>query len=208
MGWTEYQATHFYNSGIINRKAECDGYFLESLNRGHYDVVKSAMKGSVYYGAIKLLKRPIKNELGQYVVNATGWYEYENIPENETEVFGVVILTYVDRDQFGYKLISESCGPSYYDCPKHILDALTPTNDSLAKEWRDRCYANASKPSISKLPIGSEIQFMLNGQEFTLRKSAPRYQFKTPFWINDANCTYFSKKRIPRDFKIITLPTK
>lgn len=207
MGYIEYSATHFYKNGSVNRKAECDGYFLESLNRGHYKVVKSAMKGSVYYGAVTPLKRPIKGTDGKCVENDDGWYIYEEIPENEREVVGVVLLTYVsDKNNFGYKAISETCGPCYYDCPKSILDVLTPTEDEYAQNWRRKCYENLMKPSISKLPIGTEIQFELNGKEFTLRKSAPRYQFKTPFWINDANCTYFSKKRIPRDFKIVSLP--
>ena len=207
MGYTEYSATHFYKNGSVNRKAECDGYFLESLNRGHYKVVKSAMKGSVYYGAVTPLKRPIKGVDGKYLEDENGWYVYEDIPEEEMEVVGVVLLTYVrGKDNFGYKAISETCGPCYYDCPKSILNKLTSTNNAYAKEWRRKCYDNLMRPDISKLPVGTEIQFELNGNEFTLRKSAPCYQFKTPFWINDANCTYFSKKRIPRDFKIVSMP--
>ena len=71
MGYTEYFATHFHKSGSINRKAECDAYFLESLNRGHYRVVKSSMKGSIYYGAVTPLKRPIKGSDGK--VNPKGY---------------------------------------------------------------------------------------------------------------------------------------
>ena len=52
MGWTEYQASYFYKNGQINRKAECDAYFEEGLNRGHYKVLKSTLKGSVYYAAV------------------------------------------------------------------------------------------------------------------------------------------------------------
>ena len=48
MGWTSYHATHYSKTGTIDRKAECDGYFMEGLNRGHYRVEKSAMVGSVY----------------------------------------------------------------------------------------------------------------------------------------------------------------
>ena len=40
MGWTEYLATHYTKSGQIDRKAECDAYFMESLNRGYYKVRK------------------------------------------------------------------------------------------------------------------------------------------------------------------------
>lgn len=208
MGWTEIYATHFYDNGSVNRKAECDAYFLESLNSGHYKVVKSTMKGSVYYGAITPLKRPVKDAVGNYVYDANGWYTYENVPENELETFGVVILTYVKNSRsFGYKIISETSGPYYYDCPATILNALTPTDNAYAQEWREKCFANISMPKLSKLPIGTQISFNVNGTPVELRKSKPMYQFKTPFWINDANNTYYSKKRIPKDFTIIALPT-
>lgn len=44
MGWTGYYATH-YKNGKIDRKAECDAYFMEGLNRGNFKVLKSTMKG-------------------------------------------------------------------------------------------------------------------------------------------------------------------
>ena len=207
MGWTEYSAVHFYKNGTINRKAECDGYFVDSLNRGHYKIVKSTMRGSVYYGAVTPLRRAVIGTNGKPLEDENGWYIYEDIPEEEQEIVGVVVLTYVNnKNGFGYKVISETCGPCYYDCPKSILDVLTPTDSAYAQEWRRKCYDNLAKPSISKLPVGTEIQFEYSGKTLTLRKSAPRYQFKTPFWMNDANCTYFSKKRIPRDFKIVSMP--
>jgi hypothetical protein len=207
MGWTEHAASYFYPNGSVNRKAECDYYFEGSLNRGHYKILKSVMKGSVYYGAIMPLKRPMKNAFGDNVLGADGWYIYEDVPESEREVVGVVIRTYVnDKNNFGYKLISETSGPCYYDCPKSILDILTPTDNAFAQEWRKKCYDNLSKPSLSKLPIGAEIQFSYCGKIVTLRKSPPRYRFKKSFWINDADFTYFSKKRIPRDFTITHMP--
>lgn len=57
MGWTGQQATHFKNGKIIDRKAECDAYFMEGPNKGYFQVVKSAMIGSTYYAAVKDLKR-------------------------------------------------------------------------------------------------------------------------------------------------------
>lgn len=204
MGWTETGAIHYLKNGAVDRKAECDGYFTEGLNAGHYKVIKSAMKGSVYYGAVMPLKRVRRDESGKPIEDAQGWYLYEDVPEGEREVCGVVMLTYIrNKYNFGYKLISETMGPFYYDCPRSVLSVLTATTDSSANEWRKKCYDNLAKPSISKLPIGTEIQFVYNGQTITLRKSAPKYQFKTSFWMNDTNHTYFSKKRIPRDFKVL-----
>lgn len=204
MGWTEYRATHFNNNGTVNRKAECDAYFLESLNRGHYRVVKSVMVGSVYYGAITPLKRPIKGTDGNPLTDANGWYIYEDIPHDEHEVIGVVMLTYVrSKDRFGYKLISETMGPNRCECPRSVLSKLTPTDSQWANDWRQKCLENISLPKLSSLPIGTEIKFTYNGKDVVLRKSAPRYQFKTSFWINDASGCYFSKKRIPRKFQIV-----
>ena len=39
MGLTVYMPTHFAKSGNINRKEECDAYFMEGLNKGHFSVL-------------------------------------------------------------------------------------------------------------------------------------------------------------------------
>ena len=57
MGWTWYRATHYFPNGGIDRRAECDAYFMEGLNRGHYEVLKSTIVGTVYYAAVKKLKK-------------------------------------------------------------------------------------------------------------------------------------------------------
>lgn len=207
MGWLEYRATHFYKDGTINRKKECDAYFEDSLNRSHFKVVKSRMVGSTYYGAIMPLKRVAKDHCGVALKDDDGVYIYEEIPENEREVLGVVMLTGTrDGKWFSYKLIDETMGPNACDCPKSVLDALTSIDNEYAQDWRKRCRERLTKPNLSKLPIGTEIEFTWNSKTVILRKSAPRFQFKTPFWMNNANCTYFSKKHIPNDFKIISMP--
>ena len=68
MGWTSYYPTHFTKRGTIDRKAECDAYFMEGLNRGNFLVLKSAMKGSTYYAAVKSMVRYAgKDENGKFV---------------------------------------------------------------------------------------------------------------------------------------------
>ncbi len=57
MGWIGYVPSHFTKGGNVNRKAECDAYFLEGPNKGHFNALKSVMKGSVYYAAIKNMVR-------------------------------------------------------------------------------------------------------------------------------------------------------
>ena len=164
MGWTSYRATHYKwvgkgtkRSYVVDRKAECDAYFMEGLNRGYYDVLKSSMVGSVYYAAVKPLQRYSKDDDGNEII--------VDIPTNEQQVFGVVFLTSTDSKDyfnFSYKEMDETVGPCYYDCPKGILDLLTPTDSEWANNWRAKCRERLEEKknpnSLSKLPEGTIIQ--------------------------------------------------
>lgn len=203
MGWTEYHAT-YYKNGKIDRKAECDAYFVEGLNRGFYELLKSSMVGSTYYAAVRPLKRSGgKDENGEYI--------YVDIPENEQIVFAAVFLTSTnakDYYNFAYKNMDESCGPCECECPKGILDLLTPTENEFANGWRKRCYENLRKKkdknSLGKLPVGSEIKFTLyDGKEYTAFKHRPAYQFKRPFWMLINADGYIKTKNIPDNYKVI-----
>lgn len=204
MGWTSYPATKFNNDGSINRKAECDSYFEEGLNRGYYKIEKSAIKGSTYYAAVTVLLTPKKNPDGTEALDEFGHCIYEPIPKNEQETFGIVMLTGVKDGEFAYKPISESMGPCEHKCPKSVLDALSPTTNEYALEWRQACLEYLMKPNPSKLPVGTRIQFERNGQIVELVKRPPMYQFKTDWWYNADSGCYFSKKRLPEDFVVIT----
>ncbi len=54
-------------------------------------------------------------------------------------IFGAVILTEYHNHEFCTKAMSDVCVPYVYDCPKRILDKLTPTDDENANKWRERC---------------------------------------------------------------------
>ena len=160
MGWTSYHAT-YYKNGKIDRKAECDAYFLEGLNRGYYNVLKSALVGSTYYAAVQHLKSYIGED-------ESGKAQYEDVPENEREIFAAIFLTSTDsRDyfNFSYKDMSENSGPYKYDCPKGILDLLSPTDNKFALEWRKACYENIarkkSSTSLMNLPVGTQIMVVM-----------------------------------------------
>lgn len=191
MGWTSYHATH-YKNGKVDRKAECDAYFLEGLNRGHYDVVKSSLVGTTYYAAVKPLKKSAgKDENGNYI--------YVDLPEEEQSVSAVVFLTSTDMKDyfnFSYKDMCESMGPYKYECPKGILDLLSPTDNEYANEWRKACYQNHKEQkkyktiSSSKLPVGSVIKVTMpcdtmyykNGDVVTLTKGY-MYGLQRPVWF-------------------------
>jgi hypothetical protein len=189
MGWTSYHADH-YKNGKIDRKAECDAYFMEGLNRGYFNVLKSAMVGSTYYAAVQSTQRRSgKDENGVWI--------YEMTPESERTTFGVVFLTSTDAKDyfnFSYKDMDESMGPGQCDCPKGILDLLSPTDNEYANEWRKACYENIAKKKnkngLNKLPVGTIIKvtmpcdtnYFRQGQEVRLQKQVKWNSNRTQ-WI-------------------------
>lgn len=202
MGWTSYHATHYKKNGTIDRKAECDAYFMEGLNRGYYEVLKSAMVGSTYYAAVKALKRYQKGSDEKIV---------EDIPEEEQKVWAVVFLTLTDKKDyynFSYKPMDEFVGPCESCCPKAILNLLSPTDEEWALDWRKRCLDNIAMKknpdALSNLPIGTVIRFTDgSGEKVELLKHRPAYQFKRPFWYCEAEGTYMSAKYIPENYEIV-----
>jgi hypothetical protein len=145
MGWLEYHAEH-YKNGKVDRKAEMDSKYNWEDESRKVEVLKSSMVGSTYYAAVKSF-------------NKTNGYEC---------VTAAICLTSTnnkDYYNFAYKGMDESCGPYRYDCPKGILDLLTPTENEFAKEWRKACYENLAKKknpnSLGRLPVGSKIKYTL-----------------------------------------------
>lgn len=198
MGWTWYRATRYFPNGGIDRRAECDAYFMEGLNRGHYEVLKSAMVGTVYYAAVKKLKRyEGYNENGDCI--------FLDLPPEEQIVFGAIFITSTRNMEcynFGYKPMDETMGPGECKCPKSIIVLLSETDNLYALHWRQKCLERCNgKPGIGKLPIGTVIEFQRDGETVRLKKHKPAYQFKTPFWWDGMH--YVKKKDIPNDFIIV-----
>lgn len=204
MGWTSYEATYFKKNGDIDRKAECDAYFMRD-NAGHYKVVKSSMKGIVYYAAVTTLTKYIgKDENGKSM--------YESIPEDKQEVWAAVFLTRTEEGRyFYYKDQDETAGPCEDHCPKCILDLLSNTDHELALDWRKRCRKNIQKSNklskLDRLKNGSVIRFHsilsftngINiGDEMTLTKINRK-------WIYEKYGTRYSFKKtyINPDYEIL-----
>lgn len=184
MGWT-YQAAKFYKeNGSIDRKAECDNMCNWENETKKYEVLKSTMKGRVYYAA------------GKETDKVTG----------NTNVFAWVILTGTDNKSwcnFGYKMMDETVGPCECDCPKSILELLTGPHNDYAREWRERCWANLSnKKSLSSIKIGEVIEFQYGMDRIRVRKMPPAYQFKTPWFYREDNNTYVKKNHI-KDWTLV-----
>ena len=159
MGWTSYHAKYYDRRGQIDRKRECDAYWLEGLNAGHFAVVRSAMVGSTYYAAIRpLMRRTGKGDL------------FELIPEEEQKTHAVVFLTLSNSRtyyNFSYKDMGESVGPAANECPVGILKCLSDTENATALAWRKSCMEHAkeanmrqkSRKILNGLPACSWIRF-------------------------------------------------
>lgn len=174
MGWSYGMATE-YRNGRVNRKAEMDKLFNWESDLKKVSVVKSTMVGSVYYAAIKVTT------------------------QEEEKVTAAVCLTRVTEGEFGYKGMDESMGPYYYECPGTILKELKPTDNENAINWRKKCveYTKA-KSRLAKLPVGTEIEFEVNGNKVRLVKSPAAYQFRKPFWeVVGSYNRYYRKTDIP-----------
>lgn len=185
MGWTEQPATHFKNGGI-DRKAEMDALWTRTSNgkSNNSEVLRSTLIGTVWYAAVKISSPP-------------AW---------DTIVMGVVAVTSVKGNNIIYKDMPETMLPYYFDCPKAILKMLTPTENENALEWRKMCAQKVSKGnSLTKLPVNTVIKIQWGGRDLLLRKHAPAYQFKRPFWYIDATGQYFKTKLIPNNYELVSM---
>ena len=192
MGWTSYRATHYTKGGKIDRKAECDNVIGYDEEFRSCKVLKSTMKGSVYYAAV----------------------EFTDKRAGKSEVFAAIFLTRTymqDHFNFSYKDMYETMGPYAYDCPKGILDLLTETDNEYANEWRKKCREKLAKKkagqNLSKLPIDTVIEIDWYGEKLRLRKMEPNFQFKTTWWYDIDSGKYMPKKRLSGiDFTVIAAP--
>ena len=140
-----------------------------------YEVVKDAVVGTTYYAAVK--------------------------SPHDGKVGAVIILTKIDRNSycnFGMKWLGEEDGPFKCECPKSVLDALSPTDNEYALEWREKCRANKKDTTLKDAPVGTKLKVTLkNGEERTVMKMAPTGgQFKT-WWLLVAGAgSYIPKNRV------------
>ena len=184
MGWTSYIATN-YKNGKVDRKTEMDMIYTWKGDLYEHTVLKSRMVGSTYYAAVNV----------------------HDIKENKNQVIAVVALTstaWKDGMNFGYKSMDETMGPVQCNCPKSILDLLTPIESEYANNWRKKCYKNLTTTKLSDLPIGSVIKFIgHDGTEIKLIKHQPAYQFKRPFWMYTDRNNYYIQKHIPSNWELV-----
>lgn len=143
MGWTYQHAKFYYENGKINKKLECDNILTWENDNRSSTVLKSTMKGTVYYAAVQTIDK----------ING------------KVKVWGCVGKIHTamsDYHNFGYKFISEDMGPCECECPASILKLLSYTPGAWANQWRDACYQNIEKKK--KLKSQQKIKLYENQQ--------------------------------------------
>jgi len=79
-------------------------------------------------------------------VNLSEFYAAVEAIDKKTgvrRVWAAIVLVSFEKgtwNNFCYKDMDESCGPCAKNCPKRILDLLTPTEYEYALNWREACY--------------------------------------------------------------------
>lgn len=172
MGWDGSQITHWKN-GRPDIIAEYNDRFRDYGDfKCPLEPVKSVAKGSVIYSAVR--------------------------NKNTGQVFGEVALTSKDGSYLMFKEISEAELPYYYDCPKSILNLLSPTEDENSLKWREECikYQEEKKTNPVYLQNSKVGDMIIFNKEKILVHSAPMAQFKTDFWKEYGQYKYVNKKLV------------
>lgn len=122
------------------------------------EIVASGMGGSTFYAAVR--------------------------NKDSGEVWALVVLTRRSSGyfNFSYKEMSESMGPNEASAPAKVLNALTPTEDEYAIEWRKACREalvakTAAKTAASKVKPGTVIEFE-EAVEFSNGGKYTRFRFE------------------------------
>lgn len=155
MGWLYMQSL----KGHAGPRQYLDAQFTFARPEATSKVLRSALVGMrVYYAAVEQIR----------------------VAAGEGEVWAAICLVrYNPRDPegyiFGYKSMEESMGPHECECPKSILDLLTPTDAEYARQWRARCLEAAAarraraakpKPRAGQVIVFDEPLAFSDGRSF------------------------------------------
>lgn len=189
MGWTFYDADVFTAGKRDNKKIKAilDKQCTWEWEGGSNKPLKSSLVGNTYYAAVEQILSDGTRKV---------WCAVTRISLNGEDGF-----------RFGYKDMEESMNPFYYDCPIGILNLLTETDSEYANKWRKgvREYHEKQKKrrnkSLGKLPLGTVIEFTINGRGTFRAKKILYYKYKRPVWAG--NGWRFPASVIPNDWKVV-----
>lgn len=205
MGWLFYKPTYFKANGKVDRKAQMDVLYEREWPR--LQLVKSVMKGNMYYAAIMVLKE-------EKVVN--GKKVLVDVPEEERKIYGESYQTDVDpcSGDFGEKPIGDA-----YGFPDSILKLLNTLSDEDRKRVAEYKDDEKRKRQLSKMPVGSKIQIVCDsfyrgkegedkpGDILTLVKKYVRTKYARGTvlrWVNLKQNYYIKQNEIPVDYVVIS----
>ncbi|WP_285905118.1 hypothetical protein [Pseudodesulfovibrio pelocollis] len=126
MGWTHTQRHDFEN----------DEQFIKSWIVG---------RGFTMHGWSDVPEKGSRGKKGVYYIAVSN-------DKNPGEVFAVLVLyewTQDGRLNFLYKVMDETVGPFYYDCPSRILNLLTDTEYPEAITWRKQCRMKSGQALLA-----------------------------------------------------------
>lgn len=160
MGWVFYPDNQALTpDAMLKREFNCT-----DTSGTVYNVIDSATRGNAWYAIVQV-----------------------TMPDSIVKYWGAVCLFKRSKrlNEFGYKDIVESAGPSAANAPLRIIDKLDklrpidPNDESLgakwARDWRARCRANAKAKKRLELSKGMIVKFTDKGPEFLLdSKAGPR----------------------------------
>ena len=87
-------------------------------------------------GVAEILDRAVVGRAGYYLVRRPG---------RPSEILVVLMEKGPKEKCWAYKDIPECMGPSEKECPKRLLDAVDPSKDAGAIEWRKDCRETAER---------------------------------------------------------------
>ena len=149
MGWSFVYSME----GRDTPKAYLDGVYTWSNDEADVRVLKSAVRGRVYYAAVERRSR----KTGERIVFA-----------------GVCLFRRCSKSRdgtvFGYKSMDETVGPCERHCPAGILDLLTETRYPYAIQWRADCRSNLADQAQEQRqprPKAGDIVLLAEPMRFT-----------------------------------------
>lgn len=184
MGWTGVQAQHFKDD-TVDRKAECDEMYNCDYEDKTYEVVKSVLYGTTYYAVVSIFDKNTYSKIYR----------------------PLIILTQVEKGTWEYTFYYKDINSP--ELPKNLLDLLP--NDMYNIQYKRECIEekiaekNKKKEFIplSKIRVGQKITFTMNNKIYVLTKMEKNYQFKTTWFYNESDNTYYPKRYIPKEFQIV-----
>ena len=101
-------------------------------------------------------------------------------------VIGSVARLYRSKRELGIKWIDEDMGPYYYECPRRVLDCLTPTDSDHARSWRASCWAWNVQNERLNHDLSGQV-FRYSDRTYRIDRKVPK---STAYYVTDQNTGY------------------